>query len=393
MELRDETGRVLRDIPEDSASLDLSPHPSRPLRARYGNVLEVLRRLPHLKTFMFDPDYTTQGLEVVRGLTQLTRLEISQVHAAHDLSPIATCTGLKRLGMSVYKADVSPLAELRGLEDLALSGAPKGLSALGVLQELVQLQLNHFERLSLKPFTRLARLQRLFLVSSKLTSFDPIKAYGDLRLLDLRGSNLTQISDLPACPKLEELWLNGCQKLKDLEGIERFPSLLSIEINELQEIASLHPILGLPKLKTIRLAGTRIADGDFAPLRTHPTLEEIVISEQGKQLVQQCTDRKVTLIGGPTATVIARVGEIEILKDSISGPVQYRIDQDLAGTRGGGTNHQIEDKVKRAVAQQASHLSSVLEFDSEGERLVIRSSSLEALQLVAKLVGELQLRR
>ncbi len=83
-----------------------------------------------------------------------------------------------------------------------------------------------------------------------------ISSLKNLVMLNLRGSRISDITDLVALPSLQILNLNGTQ-VTDLKGIS---GLLNLEILDVGDtwVSDLAPLVDLPKLKRLDVGGTQL---------------------------------------------------------------------------------------------------------------------------------------
>lgn len=362
MDFFDSLNRKVLSVSADVEELDL---PRLEDGADYRNLQAALRGLRGLKKLRFNVRCSPQGLEVVRGLKALCELGVTGPLEGLDLSSVATCSRLAVLRLIVAdKVDLAPLEGLSHLEVLTVDGTVKSLDVIGRLTALKVLELLFNTRASLRAVTGLSRLKELRLTGSKVIHWEALSTLEALETLGLGNTNIRSLEELPALSSVKLLELDGCRSLRTLEGIERFPNLEQLFIQELKGLPSVGPLRCLQKLERLFLRDTRVEDGDVSPLKQLPRLLEIE--------------------GLAFQEAMERHGAISIRRDASTSPPVYFIDQEVVSELKVADHAEAEEVVLQELRRRAPELLDALEFDSEGDRFVVRSASLSAVRAVAQ---------
>jgi hypothetical protein len=140
-------------------------------------------------------------------MTNLRRLVLQNNEIA-DLQPLAKMSKLKFL--TIYRnkvTDLSPLADLQSLEILSLAYNPIG--SLAVLEQL-------------------PKLRWLALSTDQVGCFAHCKRLPSVQVLEITGeAPVDNVVNFPEMPSLKVLRVD---QLKDIAGIERFPSLSTLDL-------------------------------------------------------------------------------------------------------------------------------------------------------------------
>ena len=109
------------------------------------------------------------------------------------------------------------------------------------------------------PLRELPALQELTISAAMLRDLSPLRALSGLRKVDLtaRVTDLAWLS--PAAESLEELDLQGCPLVNDLEPLAAFPRLRVLELST-DTVRDLSALARIPSLRELRLWGRRPVD-------------------------------------------------------------------------------------------------------------------------------------
>ena len=175
---------------------------------------------------------------------RLEGLSVDYCNALRSLDGLERSAGLTYVDASYSKVeDISALAGARKLESLNLRGAPVA---------------------DLSPILGAVDLQRLYVEKTKVTSLAGLERMRKLEILwawDIRVTDLTMLEGLPLLRVLDVPTLKSpsWDFLGTLEGIEQLDLMMTdVPAN----VAGL--LLGLPKLKKVRLAKTAVPRDDAA---------------------------------------------------------------------------------------------------------------------------------
>ncbi|MDE0684774.1 MAG: leucine-rich repeat domain-containing protein, partial [Candidatus Poribacteria bacterium] len=135
----------------------------------------ALAKLPRLSWIEFGNDRSISVLPSLRGLRNLTRLEIHNCNIS-DISGLAELTQLEWLELiNNQVSDISPLANLKSLEHLNLDA--------NVIEDV-------------SPLAKLTRLELLYLENNKISDVSPLAGLTNLERLDLRNNAISDFSAL-----------------------------------------------------------------------------------------------------------------------------------------------------------------------------------------------------
>ncbi|MFW9943614.1 MAG: leucine-rich repeat domain-containing protein, partial [Candidatus Sifarchaeia archaeon] len=241
-------------------------------------------------------------------------LTLSQGDAIEvDLSPLGSCTDLKRVWLAVgwvTELDISPLGSCTSLETLYISSSNLRQIDLGPLSSCKNLRSldiigNRLDELDLSPLSACINLTSLNLSNSNLSDLDltPLSECKKLRYLSLDFNSLDalDLSPLSSCESLSSISLeNNSLSELDLFPLSRCANLSYVDVggnaltqldtsslaqnanlrklkaegNRIQEI-DLAPLSGLKLLTNLNLGDNQIEAIDLSPLSKASRLEEV----------------------------------------------------------------------------------------------------------------------
>jgi internalin A len=241
-------------------------------------------------------------------------LRLIAAHASDDL-PVYLYfpPSLRRIGevvasrLSIIAADpldVQPLRDLNpAVRQLLLNGtvgAPgsvdaasfKGVEVLSVAWEsldarsgwapaLRELSILDFSSDSVTAIPMASGLTDLELYSaSRLAELNGIERFPDLvRLAVNDARRLPSVEPVTALQRLEQLELDGCTGVSDIEFAARLPLLRRLRLADCGDVASMHPLTQHPSLEELWAWGeTRFVDGDLTPLFSVHRLKSLAIA-------------------------------------------------------------------------------------------------------------------
>jgi hypothetical protein len=155
-------------------------------------------------------DDETRRIKTVAPLEGMTNLRslVLQNNEVADLQPLTKMSKLKRL--TLYRNKVSdpyPLANLQSLEELNLAYNP--IESLAVLEQL-------------------HKLRWLSLSTDQVPCFAKCGCLSKIQVLEITGEAL--VDNVVNFPEMPALKVFRVYELKDTAGIERFPSLTTLEL-------------------------------------------------------------------------------------------------------------------------------------------------------------------
>jgi hypothetical protein len=336
---------------------------------------ETLRNLPNLERLSVsepvDVDAVPAGLRMLwagyetfgglEGLVRFERLERLRVGEAFlgSVEPLGRLTSLRWLWLDAGKG-IRGLGNLTNLEELrlALVGAsPANLEALAKLAALRRLTLEGPVK-SLEGIQGMRRLESLFLISRTLVDLAP----------------------LAGLPALAEVRIEQPRKLQDPSALGALPALRHLRyragtMTRLGTIPTIGFLRDHPRLETLELIHTAVADGDLSPLATLPRLQ-------------------LARFAGHYASIpelTARIGHDD------RGPAppyrrlktgQWSILRDVAPLLDVDDNFDAEERVRAALDPA---VAARLTFDSEPDMLGIIAASEADIQAAAAAIDALRM--
>ncbi|MXZ01341.1 hypothetical protein F4Y93_12125 [Candidatus Poribacteria bacterium] len=148
-----------------------------------------LARVPRLSWIEFGDDRSVSALPSLKGLKNLTRLEINNCGIS-DLSGLTELTQLEWLALINNQiSDISPLSNLKSLEHLNLDA--------NVISDV-------------SPLAKLTRLEILYLENNQISDVSPLAGLTNLERLDLRNNAISDFSPLEELPeKTSIIWTDN----------------------------------------------------------------------------------------------------------------------------------------------------------------------------------------
>ena len=247
------------------------------------------------------------GLSDIGFLTELTGLTFLQIsdNSVSDLSPVAGMKNLKTLYIDNNPiTDLTPLHSLGALRTLSMKGVDVTREQLSTLRKA----LPNCSVYADEPEEEVREIQlggrsfpsdvtELNLGGLDLTDISALSACRKLEKLDLRDNKISDISALVELPELKWLciWNNEVEdinpllslgalehldadqnKISDISVLEYLPQLQEVWLNG-NPLKSIEPLVVLKDLKKLGLADTGLEDDDLDYLMGLGTLEELNI--------------------------------------------------------------------------------------------------------------------
>ena len=239
---------------------------------RVGVALAVARQVGLLES-MTTLDLSGSGIEdlqPLRGLVNLTALNLSECPAVQDLRPLAGLSSVETLELSFnqgsgrWNAILTSLDGLEGLVSLTtldIRGckALQDIQALKGLVRLTALNLINCQSLSdLSGLEGLSSLQELNLNGcTAVTRLQALSGLTTLTTLDLSRCAMSALRSLSALSGLRSLRIYSGKHLSDLSGLEGLSSLKGLQLRLCERVTDLQPLSGLTSLSTLDLQDCR----------------------------------------------------------------------------------------------------------------------------------------
>jgi len=163
--------------------------------------------------------------------------------------------------------DLREAARGKTFERLHVYGRPSSLDHISELTHLVELKLQstgHLDFACLKDYTR---LQELNCFSGSLRAIDLAFAKKTLKKLSIgRHKALIDVSPIAVCSRLEVLELSHLPNIERHVSLSAFSRLKELQLINLRTWPGVEGLAKTPRLETLSLGRTKIADGDWSPL-------------------------------------------------------------------------------------------------------------------------------
>jgi Leucine-rich repeat (LRR) protein len=219
------------------------------------------------------------GLAWVTGASNLESLTVTAGGSIHDLTPLATLTGLTSLSVEYAQGSLTAIAALTDLRTLHLPSAEAtdwdsltgltnlrdvyltysnvtSLEWLADAHELTSVAASATEISDLSPLLGADGLERLYFSSTNVTDFAPVTTFPALKELGATCPDDADPSPVAEVTTLEVLYLTYC----DIDDATMFAGMT--ELRELwvgnNKLSDLRPLAGLSKLSTLWALGQRI---------------------------------------------------------------------------------------------------------------------------------------
>jgi hypothetical protein len=224
--------------------------------------IHLLAQLQYLRVLIVSRT-SIQTLEGA-GSASLRSLDVSFCAMLSDFASVEKFTALEQLNVSASQVkNLSQLSRMTRLRVLNLSQTPfvADLSALSALPHVEELNLaNCVSLLCLSPLKQLRGLRSLILNDCPLIRDISalISVAKSLRLLDIRGCPLHDLSTVASLVNLESLKIGSCNSsslLPNISPLKLLQCLRHIRIENCVMLTTLEPISDLPQLSSMELIG------------------------------------------------------------------------------------------------------------------------------------------
>ena len=258
-----------------------------PVRERNVGFEEKMRRMKERKfTPGYRPDLPREELEALAAQpAMVTHFTASggNDRPLRDLAALGFFPALEDINVTGCDVgDLSPLARLTGLKSFTMMENPEllGAHALDFAQLGTQPALERVWLVVHQPWPEVRALGswpalRELHFHGNLLSLAEVESLPAVEMLQAKAGGLTStpLRDLrtfPALPKVKRMELH---KTASLAGIERFGSLVNLELGGM--FTDLSPLAGLTNVTFLKLEGEQFSD--LRPLAQMPKLRELVL--------------------------------------------------------------------------------------------------------------------
>ncbi len=276
----------------------------------------ALTYFPYLKSLTIESE-NFKNFQVLSGLTALEELTIADCDVSNtDLTMIARLPNLRNLTIrNCMLSNITPLSECKQLEVLRLSqNAIRDLTPLANLASLRTLDL---ERNAVEDLTALNALENLEVLNISLNALTTLESLTGCASLTTLIADQNQIADLPVLSNpqtLTYLSLAG-NALASIDGLEHYTALTNLNLskNQLKDISK---VSSLTQLTNFIFSGNKVT--------TLPTMPNSLVYIDG-------SDNQISsvspLSGLPKLNiVILNNNKISNIDSLAKCPLIYRVD-------------------------------------------------------------------
>lgn len=249
----------------------------------YGSTcdLNVIERIPSLRSFSADCLIDAQGIELVTQLANLEHLGVGILNLDNfdfldRISPNLTELYIHQTRSKKPKID--SISRFSQLEYLFLDGQQNGIEALSSLKRLQKVVLRS---ISTKDIDYLKYLENLWSVDVKLggiRNFDALTTLPNLKYLELwQVRDLDDLSFISKLPILQNLFLQSLKQVKALPDFTHNQSLRRIfmeNLKGLQDLSSLRNASALGEF--IYISAQNQLPENMLPALENPNLKKIL---------------------------------------------------------------------------------------------------------------------
>ena len=195
---------------------------------------DLLARLVGLREVKVDPRCGAEGLGELARSTAFDRLETLDLSGCTwlvDLAALSGCVGLRSLILSDFRfSDISPLAACTALKLLDMSMCSK-LSKFGICPALETLVITWCTAtIDLRSIAPVATLKYLE-TSCSIGDLAVLADFTNLRGLNLKDRAIVDIGPLARCTSLQRLTLSFCKKIQDLGPLAACTALQHLDLS------------------------------------------------------------------------------------------------------------------------------------------------------------------
>ncbi|XDD44741.1 leucine-rich repeat domain-containing protein (plasmid) [Leptospira sp. WS60.C2] len=219
---------------------------------------DELCRLTKLKTIHLRNQNFTEFPKVLTKITSLEDLVVSSCPQIQSLpEELKNLINLKHLNLEWSFKKINSLENFEDeldafFDDMDESEGITGWpipSVIGELTNLISLNLDHCDVSDITPLNKLMNLETLSLASSKITDLLPISELANLKFLNLdMNYKIKDISNMPS--SLQNLNLDSTH-IKDISAIVKLPNLDELSINGCSDLTNIQVVFQHPNLKKL----------------------------------------------------------------------------------------------------------------------------------------------
>jgi hypothetical protein len=225
--------------------------------------------------------FAQQPVPPLSNLQGIAELKVLTLDVTSDAS-VTQLSELTALSLETHARNPIDFRVFKRLQRLHVNWRPSAETAFEN-PSIRSLSVSRYPFADLRPLRRLGRLQGLRIANARtltsLVGIADLPALKRLWLIDDRA--LTNIDGLATGrPALVDLLMNVCREVGTLDALGGQLSLESLSLLEGGRIASLRPLVALPRLRRLRFHGTTIEDGDLSVLLAMPALAVVAFGNR-----------------------------------------------------------------------------------------------------------------
>ena len=234
--------------------------------AKADNIEEVQFKNEDLKKYILDNyDFDKDGKITKYDMAQITELNIQYINQSEiiDLTGLENCVSLKYLSLRKGK-NYDVIRQLTNLEKLSISEIEE-VNELNKLKDLTNLKELDIWDINLENYdiSQLpTQVEDLYFNCYKTLDLTPIVKFTNLKKLHIESGNglvlkgLEKINQVTTLKDLEIRWSSSLSNIDFLRGNNSI-EILNIEDDKIEDIS---PVLEMSKLQTLYCAGNNIQD-------------------------------------------------------------------------------------------------------------------------------------
>ena len=214
------------------------------------NNLKKISEIDKLQYLSID-SISSENLNMIGNINELTTLELRNNENMTDISKIADMPNLSYLEISSCPVeDLSAIANLTKLEELTLNNT--NVRQIPKCDSLNSVTLSENEYL--KDMGDASNLTSIRIDGTNSEMIEKISKMYKLETIEISGSSITQLPNLSALTKLNDVYLYGNENLTDISNLSGAQNLASLEFYNNNNIQNFDVLNKLTKLKYLTIS-------------------------------------------------------------------------------------------------------------------------------------------
>jgi hypothetical protein len=304
-------------------------------------------------------------------------------------------------GRRVQCRSIAELSQLR-IVRVECAEPMRGAEAFGRLEHLEELTIERVATLDFAAWASCRRLRKLNMKSpGGSDDLRGIEVLAGLQTFSLGGRRCPAIGALRRLPRLEVLGLGTIQRPDDLEIVAELTGLRSLflstgSIDSPTTLSGASLFSAMRRLESLTCL-TFLEDKDLTPLAQLKELRYLAFlgmfpEEAVRSLQDSLPNCKIDLtIGEPVAAPpVQKIGPLLATHEEDG---RWTVFQDLSAALDLENNHEVEDALRRELANAADEVFQRVQFDSEAEAFCVYTESRSDIERITSALKALKRRR